>query len=38
MAKANAETFSKSGDQYLGREYKPNDFDCQDFVEHMIAR
>ena len=36
MAKANAETFSKSGDQYMGREYKPNDFDCQDFVEHMM--
>ena len=36
MAKANAEKFSMCGDQYLGREYKNNDFDCQDFVEHMM--
>lgn len=34
--KANAEEFSKNGDQFLGRVYKNNDFDCQDFVEKTM--
>lgn len=28
--------FSLNGDQFLGREYKPNNFDCQDFVEQVM--
>lgn len=31
-----AEQFSMNGDQFLGRVYKNNDFDCQDFVEKTM--
>ena len=33
---ANAEQFSMNGDQYLGKVYKNNDFDCQNFVERVM--
>ena len=38
MGKVSAELFSLTGDQYLGREYKNNNFDCQDFVEQVMHR
>jgi hypothetical protein len=38
MGKPSAELFSTMGDQFLGREYKNNNFDCQDFVEQCMHK
>lgn len=38
MKKVSAELFSRTGDQFLGRVYKNNDFDCQDFVEQVMHK